>query len=347
MRTRVKYLLFLAAPVVLAAPFAVPLPNAPPLFDDGPPPILGSSTGFFPGTCERGPNGEITGPEGCVGSGPAAGSLPFQPVSGFGEDEAFAFESGVPGEEDEENSGDPAEEDGVDQDLIENAFWENTEDGAFGLVGPLSFTAGGAGGSLYFTYGGTGPQSGPPPGNGSFGNGSFGGTNGSGNRPTFLGAFAPGGIEPGGENAPADGEKLLAEGGTGGNEGGSDQGKNGAPGMPPGDPARDGETEGSDDDDGPNGGAPPKRVEIPGLPPGGSQGGDPIVTTANGGGSGSGGQNGTQGNGSQGNGGQGNGGQGGPNGGGEPFEVAEPHALLVIAGALAVFGMLRRRRLRA
>lgn len=357
MRARIKYLLFLVAPVALAAPMAVPLPNAPPWASGEAPPIIGSTPGFLPGECERGLNGEITGPDGCLDTGPAIGGLPFQPVTEFGEGENYAFDPGAPDEpaEDGEPLAEPENNADSDQELIENAFWENTEDGAFGMVGPFSFTAGGTGGSLYFygNGGGNGPGSSNPPG--PFGSGGTG-SNGGG----FFGAFAPGGTEPGGaepggEDGPSDSGPIIVAGETGdeggfGQEGPGDSKKDGAPAQPPGNSARDGGDKGNGGD---TGGNSPPPVEIPGLPPGGSNGDGNFVTTSNGGGQNSGGQNGNQRNDNPNTGNPNNGGPNGNtgNGGGsssgdEPFEVSEPHGLLLIAAALAAYGALRRRRAR-
>lgn len=360
MRSRGKFLLFFLTPVALAAPLAVPLQQSILDSEEDTVEILGSSPGFLPGTCERGPNGEILGVDGCVSADPIGGALPFAPVSTFGEGEAVALNEEGSGEttpedplpDNEKAEADKAEAEN-EKELIEEAFWENTEQGAFGMVGPFTFTAGGSGGSLFFSTG-SGPggpsgNNGGPGGNGGGPNGNNGGAGGGGNiafrtgGPTGEGGTGggnlqggPGGSDPFEQEESIPGDKDVGEGGmteTGGpgnggpgNGGGGNGGGNGGGGNPG------------------NPGGGPTFVEIPGLPPGGgTNGNDEIIIVSNDPPGGNGPKGGGPNNGPN------NGPSNGPNGGGngpgepEPFEVSEPHGLLVVAAALFGFGLYRRR----
>jgi hypothetical protein len=328
-RTRIKYLLFFVAPVALAAPLAVPVPQAP-VRDNASIDILGASPGFLPGVCERGPGGEILGPAGCVGIGLLAGEMPFpaiaeadarQPAEPAGDRESVAEDAAQ--DDDQDDAQDNGQDDGAayEQALLESAFWENTEDGAFGFVGPWSF-AGGGGGSLYFSFGTEPRRRGAAAGGfgaglpSAFGARSDAFESGDGARETVEGGPASGGEtrDPQAPGTPSNGGRHAGGSGeeSGGEESGGDKPDAGAPG-----------------------GAAPKTVEVPGLPPGSPGAGGPNFRT--GGGAGGNANHAT-------GGGAGGEGASGSAGAEEVLTVSEPPVLLVIAAALAGFGLLARRR---
>jgi hypothetical protein len=339
MRRRIKYLLFFVTPVALAAPLAVPLQMRPPLGGPGGLPIetLGSSPGFVPGDCALGPSGEILGVDGCAGPHRAfVGAIDFPPVGDDASDGGpLSLLSGTPGEMDLPEG----LENAPTVELVEEAFWDNAENNGFGMIGPISLTSGGNGGSLYFSNGKTTP----PPGTGNrnrgpgfvpgapngfggvpSGNGGSGGGNGGGTE------FA--GIPPGPGFIPPPG------GGAGGDPPGGNGPSGGTGGNGPGGGDPETPREGGPSTPKPPETSPPppspEFVEIPGrgpLPGGRNENfaGDPKPGGGN------------------------PGEDGDPSDAPRPREpesgpqaVPEPHGLLVIAAALAAFGFLWRRSAR-